>query len=485
MTYTVLRILTHVLGIVGFASLIPLAVAYHADEPEMFSVFVPPMALAWITAIIFRILARGKARIIGIQDAFGVVGGIWIAICIFGSIPLYLSGCFESFTDALFESVSGFTTTGATVLADVEKLPRSVNMWRCLSHWLGGMGVVALTVAMMPLLGAGGFRLIKAEATGPDKGKFTASIASTAKILWFIYIGMTAVQSIMLWYTGMDIIDAVAHSFSTVGTGGFSTRNASIGAFASPATEWICTLFMFLSSVNFALYCRIFTGRFSEVMKNSELRAFVLIVVSAVLSIFLFELTCGAKQQEGLFRAVCFQVVSVISSTGFMTRDYTSFIPACQAVILSLCLIGGCSGSTAGGVKVVRLTVLAKQSINEIRRLVHPYGVFSLRLNGIAAKESVVATVAVFIFLYLLLVFATAIIGALCGLDSVSAITGSLSTVGNIGPAFGSLGPSANYGDIPVLLKWWYMIAMLAGRLEIYTLLILIGCFVKSRKRGL
>jgi trk system potassium uptake protein TrkH len=190
-------------------------------------------------------------------------------------------------------------------------------------------------------------------------------------------------------------------------------------------------------------------------------------------------------KQEGLFRAVCFQVVSVISSTGFMTRDYTSFIPACQAVILSLCLIGGCSGSTAGGVKVVRLTVLAKQSINEIRRLVHPYGVFSLRLNGIAAKESVVATVAVFIFLYLLLVFATAIIGALCGLDSVSAVTGALSMVGNIGPAFGSLGPSANYGAIPVLLKWWYMVAMLAGRLEIYTLLILLGCFVKFRKRGL
>ena len=484
MTYTVLRIFTHVLGIVGFALLIPLAVAYHAGETEMFRVFVPPMALAWITAIFFRMRARGKARIIGIQDAFGVVGGIWVVICIFGSIPLYLSGCFESFTDALFESVSGFTTTGATILTDIEKLPRSVNMWRCLSHWLGGMGVVALAVAMMPLLGAGGFRLIKAEATGPDKGKFTASIASTAKILWFIYIGMTALQSIMLWYSGLDMIDAVAHSFSTVGTGGFSTRNASVGAFNSPAAEWICTLFMFLSSVNFALYCRIFTGRFSEVMKNSELRAFILIVASAVLSIFLFELSCGMKQ-EGLFRAVCFQVVSVISSTGFMTRDYTSFIPACQAVILSLCLIGGCSGSTAGGVKVVRLTVLAKQSINEIRRLVHPYGVFSLRLNGIAAKESVVATVAVFIFLYLLLVFATAIIGALCGLDSVSSITGALSMVGNIGPAFGSFGPSANYGDIPVLLKWWYMVAMLAGRLEIYTLLILLGCFVKSRKRGL
>lgn len=484
MTYTVLRILTHVLGIVGFASLIPLAVAYHADEPEMFSVFVPPMALAWIMAILFRIRARGKARIIGIQDAFGVVGGIWIAICIFGSIPLYLSGCFESFTDALFESVSGFTTTGATVLADVEKLPRSVNMWRCLSHWLGGMGVVALTVAMMPLLGAGGFRLIKAESTGPDKSKLTASITSTAKILWFIYIGMTVVQSILLWCSGMDAIDAVAHSFSTVGTGGFSTRNASIGAFAMPAAEWVCTIFMFLASVNFALYCRILTGRISEVAKNSELRAFVFIVVSAILSIFLFELSCGDRHEEGLFRDVCFQAISVISSTGFMTRDYTTFIPACQVVIFSLFFIGGCSGSSAGGIKVVRLTVLAKQSINEIRKLVHPYGVFSLRLNGVAARESVVATVTAFVFLYFVLVFATAIIGSLCGLDGVSAFTGALSMVGNIGPAFGSLGPSANCGDIPVLLKWWYMIAMLAGRLEIYTLLILLGCFAKSRKRG-
>jgi trk system potassium uptake protein TrkH len=480
MTYTILRILTYVLGITGSSLLLPLIVALLEGERNMVLPFLLPMIAAWMCSIVFWLKVRVKPKVIGIQDAFSVVGILWIVICIFGAVPLYFSGGFPSFTDAMFESVSGFTTTGATVLSDVESLPRSVNVWRCETHWLGGMGVVALAVAMIPLLGAGGFRLIKAETSGPDKTKFTSSVATTAKVLWFFYISMTIISTLLLWHCGMDYVDAVCHAFSSMGTGGFSSRNESVGAFGLPSAEWICILFMLLASVNFMLYCRLLSGHFMEVFRNSELRAFCLVFPVAVLAIFIFE-TTGHSIGADSFRDACFQAASMITSTGFMTCDYTAYLPASQIVIIALCLAGGCSGSTASGIKIIRWTVLSKQFVNEIRRHIHPYGVFSLRINGLPVREGVVLTVASFVFAYILLVMVTALIGAAAGLDIVSAVSGAFSMVGNVGPAFGQLGPTYNYGGIPDSLKWWYMLAMLAGRLEIYTLLLLFGNIARKR----
>ena len=480
MTYTVLRILTYVLGITGSSLLLPVAVAVIEGERHMLAPFLVPMAVAWVLAIAFWHKVRERPKVIGIQDAFSVVGILWIVICLFGAIPLYFSGAFPSFTDAMFESVSGFTTTGATVLADVESLPRSVNIWRCETHWLGGMGVVALAVAMIPLLGAGGFRLIKAETSGPDKTKLTSSVATTAKLLWFFYLGMTAISTFLLWRCGMDYVDALCHAFSSMGTGGFSTRNSSVGAFGLPSAEWICILFMLLGSVNFMLYCRLFTGRFAEVFRNSELRAFILVVIVSTVAIFCIE-PFGGSGAGKAFRDASFQAAAMLSSTGFMTQDYTAYLPASQIVVIALCLAGGCSGSTASGIKIIRWTVLAKQLINEIRHQIHPYGVFSLRINDIPVRESVVSRVAAFIFAYVLIAMITALAGAIAGLDIVSAVSGAFSMVGNVGPAFGQFGPSSNYGAIPDPLKWWYMIAMLAGRLEIYTLLLLAGSVVRKR----
>ena len=481
MTYTVLRIVTYVLGIVGSALLMPLAAAIKEGERAMVPVFAVPLALAWTASAAFLVKARGKPKVIGIQDAFGVVGILWLAVCLFGAVPLYFSGAFSSLSDALFESVSGFTATGATVLANVEALPRSVNVWRCTTHWLGGMGMVALGVAMIPMLGAGGFRLIKAEASGPDKDKFTASIATTAKILWFLYLGFTLTHGLILWNLGMDSIDALCHAFSTVATGGFSTRNESIGAFGNPAIEWVCIVFMILGAVNFALYCKLLTGRFSEVMKNSELRVFLSIIAAASLTVALIE-GFSPEDTAKVVRDACFQVVSVVTTTGFKTCDYTGWRSASQVVVVALFFIGGCAGSTAGGVKVVRWTVLAKQFFNEMRRLVHPYGVFTLRINSVSGREAFVPVVAAFIFAYFLLVLLTSLAGALAGLDLLGAFTAALAMVGNIGPAFGDLGPSLNYGALPSPLKWWYMAAMLAGRLEIYTLLLVAGSVARSRR---
>ena len=484
MTYTLIRILTYVLGIVGSALVLPLAVAILEGEKAMIPVFLVPMLLAWTVSLAFFVKARGNVKVIGIQEAFGVVGLLWIAICLFGAIPLYFSGIFSSLTDAVFESVSGFTTTGASVLKDLDGLPRSVNFWRCESHWLGGMGVVALAVAMIPLLGAGGFRLIKAETTGPDKGKFTSNIATTAKILWFVYLGFTLLQTVLLKSAGLDWIDSLAHSFSSLGSGGFSMRTASIGAYGIPAAEWICAVFMFLASINFVLYYRIFAGRFSDVFKNSELKVFVTLFSIAVAVIVCIETANGTAGFAQTLRSSCFTVASIISTTGFMTVDYTTWSKASQIVVVALFFLGGCSGSTAGGVKIIRWTVLGKQLANEMRRLVHPYGVFSLRLNGVAARDDLVQMTASFVFAYLLLVFVTAFAGSLAGLDITTSFTAALCMVGNIGPAFGLLGPSGNYGDIPDALKWWYMFAMLAGRLEIYTLLLVSRCFFRSHNQS-
>ena len=482
MTFSFLRILTYVLGLVGTALLLPLGVALWRGETAMAPAFLVPMLSGWGVAFAFWLLARRRPRVFDVQHAFGTVGGIWIAICLFGALPLHFSGCFPSFTDAVFESVSGFTTTGASVLSDVERLPMCVNLWRCETHWLGGLGVIALAVALIPLLGIGGFRLIKAETTGPDKAKLTSLIANTAKTLWFIYMSLTAAQALLLWHAGLGAVDALAHAFSTMGTGGFSTRNASVGAFGLPAAEWICTAFMLLASVNFTLYFRVLTGRLGEVFRDSELRTFLALVLGAVICATAVE----CRSWEGLdttLRSVAFQVSSIVSTTGFMTDDYLAWRPAAQVVILLLFFVGGSSGSTAGGVKVIRWTILGKQLRNEIRHILHPHEVSTLSINGCPGREVFVPTVASFVFVYLLLVLATTFAGALAGLDAFTAFTGALSMVGNVGPAFGQLGPTSNYGALAAPLKWFYMFAMLAGRLEIYTLLILVGraCFVRRR----
>ena len=448
MTFSFLRILTYVLGLVGTSLLLPLGIAVWKDETAMVPVFLVPMLLGWGVATMFWLQARGRPRVFDVQHAFGTVGGIWVAICIFGALPLYFSGYFPSFTDAVFESVSGFTT-------DIEALPRSINLWRCETHWLGGLGVIALAVALIPLLGIGGFRLIKAETTGPDKAKLTSLIANTAKTLWFIYFMLTVVQTLLLWSVGLDVVDALAHAFSTMGTGGFSTRNASVGAFGLPAAEWICTLFMLLATVNFTLYYRLLTGRFGDVVRDSELRTLLAIVFGAIL----FATVAECRSLGGIgttLRAAAFQVVSVISTTGFMTEDYLTWCPAAQVVIFLLFFVGGSSGSTAGGIKVIRWTILGKQLRNEVRRILHPHEVFTLSINGCAGREAFVPVVASFVFVYMLLVLATTFAGALAGLDVFTAFTAALSMVGNVGPAFGQLGPTSNYGALAAPLKWFY-----------------------------
>lgn len=474
--------ITMVLALVGTSFLIPVFVAWYYGEYLSIVHFALPMAASWAAACRFWIKRRnGERGRAGARNTIAIVGGTWVAMSLFGAVPLYLSGCFPSFVDAFFESVSGFTTTGASVLSDVESLPRAVNFWRCQTHWIGGMGIIALAVAILHVVGGGAQQLIQAEASGPEKGKLTSRISDTAKILWFIYIVLTAAQALLLKYFGMGWYDAVAHSFSTLGTGGFSTRNASIASFANPAAEWICTLFMLLASVNFGVYYLLLTRRRAELREHTELRAFVFVVVPVILAVSLLLVQPLGTVAEA-FRAGAFQVASIISTTGFMSNDYLTWPPAAQFLILLLFFTGGCSGSTAGGIKLIRWAVLAKELRNGIYRLIHPHGVVTLRINGVAGRSEIVGTVGSFIFVYFALVFLTALCGTFCGQDILTAFTAALSMVGNVGPAFGQLGPTANYGSVCPFLKCVYSFAMLAGRLEVYTLLILVGQSVRARR---
>lgn len=339
-------------------------------------------------------------------------------------------------------------------------------------HWLGGMGIIALTVALLPLLGVGGFNLIKAESTGPEKGKITPKMANTAEMLWLFYVSFTLVQIIALIVCGMDFIDAVSYAFSTLGTGGFATMNASVGEYNSVSIEIVCTIFMFLAGINFSLYFYLFTGKISEIKKNTELKMYITIFFGAILVISFFLL----PNYHNFFTALrysSFQVASIITSTGFMTCDYLTWNSSAQFFIFCLFFIGGCSGSTAGGFKVVRHCILAKQAKNEMMKMLHPHGVYSIRLNGSAGKNDLVFNISSFVFVYFGLVFFSTFLGTLDGLNIFTSFTGSLSMVGNIGPAFGELGPTANYGFLGSGLKIWYCFVMIAGRLELYNLLIL------------
>lgn len=470
------KVISALLAIVGATFSIPIGVAVYCQEYEVIASFAAPMIVCLVIMLAFNIPTRKVKIHLSIKQTFLLVALAWFFLSFLGAMPLYFSKAFPNFTDAFFESVSGFSTTGATVCSDVEALPRSINLWRCLSHWIGGMGVVTLTVALLPLLGVGGFQLIKAETTGPEKGKVTARITTTAKILWIIYAGLTALETVLLKLAGMDFIDALTHAFSTLGTGGFSSKNASIAGFNSPeynsvAIDIIITVFMFLAGINFSLYFYLIRGKISEIKCNSELKVYVLIVIVSVLAVALSINSIYGNFGQSL-RYSSFQVLSITTTAGFGTADFLNWPSVAQFFIFILFFIGGCSGSTGGGIKVVRWVILFKQINNETKRMLHPHGVFNIRLNNKVGRKDIVFNVAAFMTLYAVFVMITTIIGCIGHLDLFSAFTGSLSMVGNIGPGFGALGPSFNYGFLPGFVKWWYCFAMLAGRLELYTMLI-------------
>jgi trk system potassium uptake protein TrkH len=409
------------------------------------------------------------------REALFLVVLAWFAISAFGSLPFLLSPYFSGFTDAFFESASGFTTTGATILTDVEVLPLSLQLWRCFTHWLGGMGIVLLGLAVLPLVGHGGMALYRAEFSGAKSEKLKPRIAETALSLWKLYVAFTVAEFLALRVVGLSAFEAACHSFSTLGTGGFSTRNASVGGFASPAVEWVIVVFMMLAGISFVQHYRLFVERRPlTFFRDFEVRAYLLVAVASVTLVALVLLGHSQYTPARAGRAAAFQVASILTTTGFATEDFEHWYPLAHVILLGLMFVGGCTGSTAGGVKVARVVLLARVVGREFRRMVERHGVFAVRLGGRVVPEETIQSLLSLIHLSLLVLALGALTLAAQGVDLLTSIAATVACMFNIGPGFGSVGPAENYAHLPALAKWVLTVCMIAGRLEFYTLLVIL-----------
>ena len=408
------------------------------------------------------------------REGFLIVAVAWAGTALFGSLPYLLTGVVDRPAAAFFESMSGFTTTGATIFTDVEALPHGVLLWRSLSHWLGGMGIIVLAIAILPFLGVGGMQLFRAEVPGPTPERLRPRITQTAKLLWMVYFGVTAAQTALLLLGGMGPFDAVTHAFSTAATGGFGTRNDSMASF-SPYVQWVTILFMYIAGINFTLHYRAATRR-AAYHRDQEWRFLTtVLIVSAALITALLAIDAGRLPDEATLRAALFQVVAITTTTGFVSADYETWVPGAQMVLFSLFFVGGMAGSTSGGLKVMRVLILVKQTASQIRKHLHPRAVIVTRIGSTPLKDEVIGRVVGFVVLYLLLCLAGAVALGILGMDPLTAIGASIASMGNVGPAFGAVGPTDNYGWMTSPGLGVLSFLMLVGRLEIYTILVLLS----------
>ena len=410
------------------------------------------------------------------REGFLIAALCWVFASIFGAIPYYVYGVFSSPVDALFESTAGFTTTGATALASIEWLPKGILFWRNFTQWLGGMGIIVLGIAIFPRLFVGGAQLMGLETTGPTTEKFAPKIAETAKKLWIVYIALTAVLTVLLIFGGMSFFEALTHSFSTLSTGGFSCRDASIGAYDSGYIQGLITLFMFLGGTSFVLHFYFFTGRPGKLLRNSEFRFYLFFVIAATMFITLELIQTGVYGtfSESL-RYASFQVVSIITTTGFTTTDFDAWPAFVKWVIFMLMFFGACAGSTSGSVKGLRIMVLFKKAHREIRRLVYPNVVSPITIEGKTINEKAVASITSFFILYILLCgFIAFVILMLEDISLESAVSAAAASITNVGPAFDEVGPANHYAHLGSPTKIILSLAMIIGRLELYTVLVLL-----------
>jgi len=470
--FAMLRLLSIIIGGVTFFMLPSLVMAFVLGEASMIQAFLFPMAAGFALFLAAVLFIRGITLGIRPRDGFLLVFLTWVLASLAGSIPYFLSPLNLRLSDAIFESACGFATTGATTFADVEILPKSLLLWRSMSHWAGGMGIILLTVALLPLLGVGGFQLVKAETPGPEKEKLTPRITASAKILWGAYCIFTVSLALLYRLGGMEWFDAVCHSFSIMATGGVSTKNAGFGFYNSSFIDWVTVIFMLIGAFNFNMYFRLVRKKFRDLVENTECRVYFSIFIAASVAISFNLITQYGSFSEAL-RFGAFQTASILTTTGNARVNYTAWPGMAQGILLVLMLIGGCSGSTAGGIKVIRWTVLFKQTGNEMRRILYPKGVFSIQLNKKVGRKDVVYGVAGFVFLYFTIVAMTTLVTAAAGYDLYSSFSAAISITGNVGASFGKVGANSYYGEFPGYLKLFYSLVMITGRLELWTVFIL------------
>ncbi len=473
MRYSIVaRILGHLVLFLGGAMLLPIPFSLYYGEGDYKALLISAGIAIFIGLI--SLINRSKEELRS-KEGFAVVALGWVIFSVFGALPFVISGAIPSYADAFFETMSGFTTTGASILNDIESLPKGILFWRSLTHWLGGMGIIVLTIAILPFLGVGGMQLFKAESPGPVVDKLKPRITETAKILWGVYVLFSAAETVLLMFGGMSLFEALCHTFGTMATGGFSTRNTSVGAYGSAYIDIVIIVFMFIAGSSFSLHYRWLNGDFKSIWKSPEFKFYLwlIVVATGLLTAANYLASYGNFFASMLDSA--FQTVAIMTTTGFATADFETWTASSQVILLLLMFVGGCAGSTGGGIKVIRIYLLLKFVFNEFVRLLHPQAVIHVKIGNTAVDRKVVANVSGFFILFMLTTAVGIIIMSFLGLDLVTSISAVAATINNIGPGLGEVGPLDNYSDIPIAGKWILSFFMLIGRLELFTVIILLA----------
>jgi len=456
----------------GLAMMTGIPFSIYYGDNDIFVLLATGISIALFGFILYYI-TKEKNKDVTKREGYVVVTLGWIVMSFFGALPFVIHGAIPSFTDAFFETMSGFTTTGSSILNNIEAIPHGLLFWRSLTQWLGGMGFIVLSIAILPILGIGGMQLFVAEVPGPTKDKIHPRVRETAKRLWGIYVILTAAETLLLLVGGMNFFDAINHSFTTMATGGFSTKQASIAYFTSPFIHYVIIFFMFLAGMNFSLHYFSMHGQFKKVTENEEFKFYTFLVVAFTIVISIGLFNTHHFGIETTFRDSLFQVTSMITTTGFVTADYELWGVFYHTLFFLMLFIGGSAGSTGGGVKSVRHLLLIKNSTLELRRLIHPRAVIPVRYNGTSVGKDIIFNVMAFLLFYIAIFVFSTIVMTMVGLDFLTAMGSVATCLGNVGPAIEGVGPTDNFANIPDLGKWILSFLMMLGRLELFTVLII------------
>ncbi|WP_294633278.1 TrkH family potassium uptake protein [uncultured Bacteroides sp.] len=469
---TVIRIIGILLLLETIMLLVCAGVSLYYQDEDLID-FCISAGITAGTGILMALWGKNGKRQLTRRDGYVLVSFTWIAFSILGTFPFYISGYIPSITNAFFETMSGFSSTGATILDDIEALPHGLLFWRSMMQWIGGLGIIMFTIAVLPIFGVNGLQVFAAEASGPTHDKIHPRIGVTAKWIWSIYAGITGILVVLLMLGGMDWFDSVCHAFTAISTGGFSTKQASIAYYNSPYIEYVLSVFMFISGINFMLLLLFFNRKFKKAIHDAELKWYfwsVALFTAAIAVILYYTQPMGVEEA---FRQSLFQVISLHTSTGFATNDYMLW-PAVTWVLLTIImLMGACAGSTSGGLKCIRMVILAKIARNEFKHILHPNAILPVRLNKQVVPPSVQSTVLAFCFIYAAISIVSVLIMMSLGIDFLESVGCVVSSISNMGPGLGDTGPAFSWNALPDLAKWLMSFLMLLGRLELFTVLLL------------
>ena len=469
---TIIRIIGILLLLETVMFLVCSSVSFYYRESDMLDFWKAGGITAGI-GLLLAALGKGGERQLTRRDGYVLVSFAWVAFSLFGMLPFYIGGYIPDIADAFFETMSGFSSTGATILDDIESLPHGILFWRSMTQWIGGLGIIMFTIAVLPIFGVSGLQVFAAEASGPTHDKVHPRIGITAKWIWSIYTGITTLLVCLLMLGGMDWFDSICHAFATTGTGGFSTKQASVAYYNSPYIEYVISIFMFISGINFTLVLLFVNRKFKKFIGNAELKFYFgsVVLFTAVIAIVLYYTSPMGMEES--FRKSLFQVISLQTSTGFATEDYMQSTPVLWGLLTIIMLMGACAGSTTGGLKCIRMVILTKVSRNEFKHILHPNAILPVRINKQVISPSIVSTVLAFCFIYISIIVIGTLLMMAMGVGAEESMGCVISSIGNMGPGLGETGPAYSWNALPDAAKWLLSFLMLLGRLELFTVLLL------------